>query len=81
MHLSNHQRLQRKYHENIIQAVSQSAVNKFNILVPIVFNENKMLFFSSCSVQINMFLFEHRSISDPRLEKKKIFEELGVTES
>lgn len=73
VHLSNHQRLQRKYHENIIQAVSQSAVNKFNILVTIVFSENKMLFFSSCSVQINMFLFEHRSISDPRLEKENIW--------
>lgn len=80
VHLSNHQRLQRKYHENTIQAVSQSALNKFNILVTIILNENRMLFFSSCSVQINMFLFEHGSISGLRLEKK-IFEELGVTES
>lgn len=57
VHLSNHQRLQRKYHENTIQAVSQSAVNKFNILVTIIFIENKMCFFSSCSVQINVFIW------------------------
>lgn len=73
VHLSNHQRLQRKYHENTIQAVSQSALNKLNILVAIIFNENRMLFFFFlfCS---NKYVFIWTRINKwPKTREKNIW--------